>query len=199
MGNNWNHMSPDDGGHPNNLGQYAYIHPPATDPDRYFTAVAMSALALGDDLLNDAAWLLSTMVGTPHSLLFTPSAAITFTATIRGRNQFGEQVSESVTVAAAAVRTLWAYKSVSSIIITTWATSGNTLTIGTSLTGIRMGLPIKVTKSAEVAGINTGAAGAMIANLEIDTQYSVASLSAGALTNVPHIVAYDLDAIGNRA
>lgn len=199
MGNNWNHMSPGDGGHPNNVGQYTYLHPPALDADRYMTATAMSAFSVGYDLLNHANWVLSSMVGTPHSLLFTPSAAIVFTATIRGVNQFGEQVSESITVAAAAVRTNWAYKSVSSIILTTWTTSANTLSIGTSLTGIRMGLPIKVTKSAEVLGINTGATGGMIANLEIDTQYSVASLSAGALTNVPHVVAYDLDAIGNRA
>lgn len=87
---------------------------------------------------------------TPCSIAFTPSAALTSTYRVVGINQFDQQVTEDVAVAAAVVHTVNAYKEIISITIIATGASINTISVGFSLAaGFKVGLPFRPITNAK--------------------------------------------------
>lgn len=87
--------------------------------------------------------------GSPCSIAFTPSAAVTAVYDVVGINQFGKQVSERISVAAAVVQSLHAYKQVISIQVVSDGGSANTVSVGFVLgAGFKIGLPFRPSTNA---------------------------------------------------
>lgn len=124
---------------------------PTADPDAFVAALAenngahivgaqLTLVVSGTAGLGPAGFLPCT----PCSIAFTPSAAITATYRVVGINQFNQQVTEDVVVAAAVVHTVNAYKEILTITIMATGASANTISVGLSLAaGFKVALPFR--------------------------------------------------------
>jgi hypothetical protein len=94
------------------------------------------------------------IAGAPCKVAFTPSAAVTAVYDVVGIDQFGKQVTERVSVAAAVVWTVRAYKQILSIQVVSDGGSANTVSVGINLTaGFGIGLPFR--PSTNLVGTTT--------------------------------------------
>lgn len=179
----WSH---NDGFHPNRMGHLFWV--PTSNAAALVAAVAENALLAGTVLTLLPAADPGMVVASPCSICFTPSAAVTIVVRIAGVDQFGRPQTEDVTIAAAAVQSLYCYGRIVSLTIVSTGVSANTLSVGYILTaGFRVAIPWAVKDGqqtrvlgTEVLGVITaaGIAPLAIAAGAIDTKRSTYTLNA---------------------
>lgn len=139
--------------HPSSRGFQIFV--PGQSGQAFVANVAESALVAGTPLtlvVSGTAGIgpAGYVGGTPMALAFLMSGAVTIVLRVVGINQFGKQVTEDVTLAAATVWSLNAYKQILSITPVSVGASANTISVGILLTaGVRIGLPFRPTTNLQ--------------------------------------------------